>query len=211
MHSLTPCLSPTLPDMRCNVRHTILEQRPLRLPSATKVFHMGNTRTIHTSNTMKGAKTMKRILVLTLVLVMLASPASALLRVLEPSVALELETIARNSIATERNIPLAQVTAVDPWLLDLRGLAIEIYVVPLVIGQEKITVNVRVSDKAILTEKEVEALKAKEVAHTGLVTLVTDVALPEAAGVSTLTYALVSGLVALALGTSVIVLRKRRR
>jgi len=160
---------------------------------------------------MKGAKTMKRILVLTLVLVMLASPASALLRVLEPSVALELETIARNSIATERNIPLAQVTAVDPWLLDLRGLAIEIYVVPLVIGQEKITVNVRVSDKAILTEKEVEALKAKEVAHTGLVTLVTDVALPEAAGVSTLTYALVSGLVALALGTSVIVLRKRRR
>jgi len=166
---------------------------------------------------------MKRILILTLVLVMLALPASAMLRVLEPSVALELETIARNSIATQRNIPLAQVTAVDPWLLDLRGLAIEIFVVPLVIGQEKVTVNVRVSDKAILTEEEVEALKAKEVAEvtksdrmatTMSITttgIVTDTAVPEDAGVSTLTYALAGGLVALALGTGVIVLRKRRR
>lgn len=166
---------------------------------------------------------MKRILILTLVLVMLALPASAMLRVLEPSVALELETIARNSIATERNIPLAQVTAVDPWLLDLRGLAIEIYVVPLLIGQETVTVNVRVSDKALLTEKEVEALKAEEVATatksdriatTMSITttgVVTDTALPEAAGTSTLTYALAGGLVALALGTGVIVLRKRRR
>jgi len=146
-----------------------------------------------------------------------------MLRVLEPSVALELETIARNSIATQRNIPLAQVTAVDPWLLDLRGLAIEIFVVPLVIGQEKVTVNVRVSDKAILTEEEVEALKAKEVAEvtksdrmatTMSITttgIVTDTAVPEDAGVSTLTYALAGGLVALALGTGVIVLRKRRR
>ena len=166
---------------------------------------------------------MKRILILTLVLVMLALPASAMLRVLEPSVALELETIARNSIATQRNIPLAQVTAVDPWLLDLRGLAIEIFVVPLVIGQEKVTVNVRVSDKAILTEEEVETLKAKEVAEvtksdrmatTMSITttgIVTDTAVPEDAGVSTLTYALAGGLVALALGTGVIVLRKRRR
>ena len=166
---------------------------------------------------------MKRILILTLVLVMLALPASAMLRVLEPSVALELETIARNSIATQRNIPLAQVTAVDPWLLDLRGLAIEIFVVPLVIGQEKVTVNVRVSDKAILTEEEVETLKAKEVAEvtksdrmatTMSITttgIVTDTAVPEAASVSTLTYALAGGLVALALGTGVIVLRKRRR
>jgi len=166
---------------------------------------------------------MKRILVLTLVLVMLALPASAMLRVLEPSVALELETIARNSIATQRNIPLAQVTAVDPWLLDLRVSAIEIFVVPLVIGQEKVTVNVRVSDKVILTEEEVEALKAKEVAEgaksdrmatTMSITttgIVTDTAVPEAAGVSTLTYALAGGLVALALGTGVIVLRKRRR
>ena len=94
---------------------------------------------------------------------------------------------------------------------------------PLVIGQEKVTVNVRVSDKAILTEEEVEALKAKEVAEgtksdriatTMSITttgVVTDTALPEAAGVSTLTYALAGGLVALALGTGAIVLRKRRR
>jgi len=166
---------------------------------------------------------MKRILVLTLVLVMLALPASAMLRILEPSVALELETIARNSIATERNIPLAQVTAVDPWLLDLRGLAVEIYVVPLVIGTEKVTVNVRVSDKALLTEKEVEALKADEaatatksdrMATTMSITttgIVTDTAQPEAAGPSATIYALAGGLVALALGTGVIVLRKRRR
>jgi len=166
---------------------------------------------------------MKRILILTLVLVMLALPASAMLRILEPSVALELETIARNSVATERNIPLAQVTAVDPWLLDLRGLAVEIYVVPLVIGEEKVTVNVRVSDKAILTEKEVEALKAEEVAAatksdrmatTMSITttgVVTDTALPEAAGTSTLDYALYGGFAALALGAGYVVLRKRRR
>ncbi|MBS3873846.1 MAG: hypothetical protein KGZ92_02730 [Firmicutes bacterium] len=161
---------------------------------------------------------MKRILLLTLVLVMLALPASAMLRVLEPSVALELETIARNHIATERNIPLAQVVAVEPWLLDLRGLGTEIYVVPLVIGEDKLTVNVRVSDKALLTEKEVEDLKAAEVATATksdrmftTMSVATDTAQPEAAGVSTLQYALIGGFAVLALGTGAIVLRKRLR
>jgi len=166
---------------------------------------------------------MKRILILTLVLVMLALPASAMLRILDPDVALELETIARNSVATERNIPVAGVTAVDPWLLDLRGLGIDIYVVPLVIGAEKVTVHVRVSDKAILTAEAVEALKAEEVATatksnrmatTMSITttgVVTDTALPEAAGTSTLTYALYGGFVALALGAGFVILRKKSR
>jgi len=166
---------------------------------------------------------MKRILILTLVLVMLALPASAMLRILDPDVALELETIARNSVAAERNIPLAGVTAVDPWLMDLRGLGIDIYVVPLVIGAEKVTVYVRVSDKAILTTAEAEALKAEEVAtatkYNRIATAmsltapeaITDTALPVAAGTSTLTYALYGGFAALALGAGFVVLRKKIR
>jgi len=105
---------------------------------------------------------MKRLVVLTLILLTFAVPASGMLRLLEPAVAAELELIARTQVAADRNIALSQVVAVDPWLLELRGINTEVFVVPLTIGEEKFTAYVRVKDKAILTEKEVETLKSED-------------------------------------------------
>ncbi|MBT9157146.1 MAG: hypothetical protein DDT36_00124 [Firmicutes bacterium] len=161
---------------------------------------------------------MKRILILTLILTLLALPASGMLKILDPAIAAELELIARTHVATERNIPLAQVVVADPWLLELRGLEMEVYVIPLVIREEKVTAYVRVKDKAILTEKEVDTLKGEEAAlmtksdRAFITTLAAaEVAVPTETPTSMLPYALAGGLATVALGAGLIIVKRKKR
>jgi len=161
---------------------------------------------------------MKRILILTLILTLLALPASGMLKLLDPAIAAELELIARTHVATERNIPLAQVVVANPWLLELRGLEMEVYVIPLVIREEKVTAYVRVKDKAILTEKEVDTLKGEEAAlmtksdRAFITTLAaTEIAVPAEETPSMLPYALAGGLATVALGAGLILVKRKKR
>jgi len=170
---------------------------------------------------MKGEIFMKRLVILTLILLTFAVPASGMLRLLDPAVAAELELIARNQVAADRNIPVAQVVAVEPWLMDLRGTSVEVFVVPLTIGEEKLTAYVRVKDKAIISEKDVEALKAAEnaiatksdrafVTTFAAETATTDTATEESRP-NVLYYALLGGFATTAAGLGAYIFLNKRR
>lgn len=105
---------------------------------------------------------MKRIVIFTLMLALLATPALAALKVLEAPLAQELEGIAKQNAASRYNVSLDKVVIDDPWLLELFNIKVEVYNVPMVVNGVKTTEYVRVDTKAVLTEAEMEALRAED-------------------------------------------------
>ncbi|MDP3488215.1 MAG: hypothetical protein Q8S19_09860 [Bacillota bacterium] len=105
---------------------------------------------------------MKRIAMLTLILVLLATPAFAMLKVLEAPLAKELEGLAKQQAASRYNVSVDKVVIEDAWLLELFNIKVDIYVVPMVVNGTKTTEYVRVSNKAVLTEAQMEALRAED-------------------------------------------------
>jgi len=105
---------------------------------------------------------MKRIAILTLMLVLLATPTLAALKMLEAPLAKELEELAVKAAAARHNVSVEKVEIIDPWLLELFNIKTEVYVVPLVVNGEKVTEYVQVDNKKVLSQSEMEALRADD-------------------------------------------------
>ncbi len=109
---------------------------------------------------------MKKVLTLTLVLIIaLAVPAMAALKMLPEALALELEEVARDHLAAERNISVDSITVSEAWVRELWNIEKDIYIVVLLVGDEKISIHIDVADKAALTDEEFEALVAEDLAN----------------------------------------------
>lgn len=105
---------------------------------------------------------MKRIAILTLMLALLATPALAALKILEAPLAQELEGLAKQNAASRYNVSVDKVAIDDPWLLELFNIGTEVYIVPMVVNGVKTTEYVRVDTKTVLSEAEMEALRAED-------------------------------------------------
>ena len=105
---------------------------------------------------------MKKILVLTLVmLTVMATSAMAMLKVLEPALASELEGLVREQLAKERNVSLDRVVIDEGWVLELHNIKTELYVVIATVNGDKVETYVHVADKRVLTKEQAAALKAE--------------------------------------------------
>jgi hypothetical protein len=96
-------------------------------------------------------------------LVMFASPAYAMLRVLEPELSNELKAIAKEHTASSRNIDTASITINEAWLREFFNLKVDVYMVEATIDkglatEQKIQIPVRVDTKAVLSEADLALL-----------------------------------------------------
>lgn len=92
-------------------------------------------------------------------LVLLASPAYAMLRVLEPELSNELKAIAKDHTASSRNIDAAAITIDEAWLQEFFNVKVDVYMIEATIDkglatEQKIQIPVRVDTKAILSEAD---------------------------------------------------------
>jgi hypothetical protein len=97
-----------------------------------------------------------------LLVIALAVPAMAALKVLPEELSQELEQIAKEYYAAEKNVSADSLEVTEGWVRELFNIDREIYVV--VIG-EKDSVYVDVMDKTALSEEEMEALIAEDLAN----------------------------------------------
>lgn len=107
---------------------------------------------------------MKKIAILTLMLILLATPALAMLKVLDAAVAQELEGIAKKNAAAEHKVELSKIAIQDPWLRELYNIKLEVYVVPMVVNGAEVTVYVQVDTKEVLSDAAMKALVAENLA-----------------------------------------------
>lgn len=106
---------------------------------------------------------MKKLIALTMLMVMaLAVPAMAALKVLPEDLAGELELIACEHYAAEKNVSLDSVEVTEAWVRELFNIGREVYIV--VLG-DKESVYVDVAEKIVLSEEEMEALIAEDLAN----------------------------------------------
>jgi len=104
-------------------------------------------------------------------LVLIASPASAMLRILEPETSQELQVIAQEHLANSMNIDASAITINETWLRELFSLKVDVYMVIAVIDQglpteQRVEVPVRVDTKAVLSESELAQLIEEDKAMT---------------------------------------------
>ena len=109
---------------------------------------------------------MKKILALTLALVVaLALPAMAALKMLPEPLALELEGIAKEHLAAARNVSVDTLTVSEAWVRELWNVEKDIYIVVFDIDDTKVSVHVDVAEKAALSDEEFDALVAEDLAN----------------------------------------------
>ena len=106
---------------------------------------------------------MKKLIALTMLMVIaLAVPAMAALKVLPEELSRELEQIAKEYYAAENDVSADSLEVTEGWVRELFNIGREIYVV--VIG-EKDSVYVDVAEKTALSEEDMEALVAEDLAN----------------------------------------------
>lgn len=106
---------------------------------------------------------MKKLIALTMLMVIaLAVPAMAALKVLPEELSTELEQIAKEHYAAEKNVSADSLKVTEGWVRELFNIDREIYVV--VIGEQE-SVYVDVAAKTVLSEEEMEALIAEDLAN----------------------------------------------
>lgn len=112
----------------------------------------------------------KKSLVLAVVcglLLIMITPAMAMLKVLDPEVSEELRAIAVNYLAETHNTDAAAINIEDGWVREFWNAKVEVYMVEAVIDQglaseQKILVPVRVDQKTVLTAEELKALEEED-------------------------------------------------
>jgi hypothetical protein len=105
---------------------------------------------------------MKKVIVLTLImLTVMATSAMAMLKVLEPALASELEGLVREQLAKERNVSIERVVIEEGWVLELHNIKTDLYVVIATVNGEKVETHVHVGEKRVLTAEQTAALKAQ--------------------------------------------------
>jgi len=100
-------------------------------------------------------------------LVLLASPAYAMLRVLEPELSDDLKAIAKEHIASSENIDAGAITIDDAWLREFFNVKVDVYMVEATIDkglatEQKIQIPVRVDTKAVLSEADFALLTEED-------------------------------------------------
>ena len=106
---------------------------------------------------------MKKLIALTMLMVIaLAVPAMASLKVLPEQLSSELENIAKEHYAAEKNVSADSLTVSEAWVRELFNIEREIYIV--VFG-EKESVYVDVAEKVVLSEQDMEDLIAEDLAN----------------------------------------------
>ena len=106
---------------------------------------------------------MKKLIALTMLMVIaLAVPAMAALKVLPEELSSELENIAKEHYAAEKNVSVDSLTVSEAWVRELFNIEREIYIV--VFG-EKESVYVDVAEKVVLSEQDMEVLVAEDLAN----------------------------------------------
>ncbi|MBT9175794.1 MAG: hypothetical protein DDT20_00094 [Firmicutes bacterium] len=104
---------------------------------------------------------MKKVIVLILiVLTVMATSAMAVLKVLEPALASELEGLVREQLATERKVSIDRVVISEGRVLELHNIKTDLYVVVAAVNGEKVETHVHVGEKRVLTAEETAALNA---------------------------------------------------
>jgi hypothetical protein len=105
---------------------------------------------------------MKKVIVLTLImLTVMATSAMAMLKMLEPALASELEGLVREQLAKERNVSIDRVVIEEGWVLELHNIKTDLYVVIAKVNGEKVETHVHVGEKRVLTAEQTAALKAQ--------------------------------------------------
>ncbi len=112
----------------------------------------------------------KKSLVLAVIcslLLIMAAPAMAILKVLDPEISEELRVIAVNHLAETHNIDATAITIEDGWLREFWNVKVEVYMVEAIIdrglaSEQKIQVPVRVDQKAVLTTDELKVLEEED-------------------------------------------------
>ncbi|MBS3886772.1 MAG: hypothetical protein KGZ56_06925 [Dethiobacter sp.] len=112
----------------------------------------------------------KKSLVLAVVcglLLIMATPTMAVLKVLDHEVSEELRAIAVNHLAETHNSNAVAITIEDGWLREFFNIKVEVYMLEAVIDQglaseQKIQVPVRVDQKVVLTADELKALEDED-------------------------------------------------
>jgi len=100
-------------------------------------------------------------------LVLLASPAYAMLRVLEPELSDDLKAIAKEHIASSENIDAGAITIDDAWLREFFNVKVDVYMVEATIDkglatEQKIQIPVRVDTKTVLSEADFALLTEED-------------------------------------------------
>jgi hypothetical protein len=100
-------------------------------------------------------------------LVMLASPAYAMLKMLEPELSDELKAIAKDHAASSRNIDAASITVDEAWLREFFNVKVDVYMVEATIDkglatEQKIQIPVRVDTKTALSEADFALLTEQD-------------------------------------------------
>ncbi|MBS3900118.1 MAG: hypothetical protein KGZ54_05845 [Dethiobacter sp.] len=100
-------------------------------------------------------------------LLIMATPTMAVLKVLDPAISEELRAIAVKHLAETHNTDAIAIAIEDGWLREFWNAKVEVYMVEAVIdrglaSEQKVQVPVRVDQKTVLTADELKALEAED-------------------------------------------------
>ena len=110
---------------------------------------------------------MKRVLAVSLLLVLvLAAPAAAALKMLPDAQVQELEGIALEYLASETGIDVDELEVSEGWVRELRALGLDIYMVVVLHDDDKFMVAIEVEEQLVLSDAELEALVADDIEKT---------------------------------------------
>ncbi len=163
---------------------------------------------------------MKRVLAVSLLLLLvLAAPAAAALKMLPDAQAQELEGLALEYLASETGIDVEELEVSEGWVRELRALELDIYMVVILHDDDKFMVAVHVEEKLVLSDDELEALVAEDIEKTpedAVYTLnmpvdTTEEGTDEEAGdrdLRTVAYWAAGAVILLGLGTAMVKVRK---
>lgn len=98
---------------------------------------------------------------------MMVVPTMAMLKVLEPELSNELRVIAVNHFAQAHKVEAAAITIEDAWVREFWNAKVDVYMVEATVDkglttQQKIQVPVRVDQKVVLTDTELNALQEED-------------------------------------------------
>lgn len=100
-------------------------------------------------------------------LLIMATPTMAVLKVLDPAISEELRAIAVKHLAETHNTDATAISIEEGWLREVWNAKVEVYMVEAVIdrgltSEQKVQVPVRVDQKTVLTADELKALEAED-------------------------------------------------
>lgn len=102
-----------------------------------------------------------------ILLLTMAGPAVAVLKVLEPELSEELREIAKAYLVQEENISGDAITIEDGWVREYRNVGVDVYMVAAVVDkglatERKVQLPVRVDQKVVLSDADLAALEEED-------------------------------------------------